>query len=91
MVQAAKAAGAQVLVVGMQMPPNYGRRYADDFAAVFAAVARGEGAALVPFLLEAWPTAPTRGDVPARPHPSAAAAHPRMLDNVWPVLRPLLR
>jgi acyl-CoA thioesterase-1 len=92
MARAAKAAGAKVVIVGMQIPPNFGRRYADDFAAVFAAVARSEGAALVPFLLRgvadaAQPEALFQSD---RIHP-LAAAHPLMLDNVWPVLRPLLR
>jgi acyl-CoA thioesterase-1 len=92
MARAAKAAGAKVVIVGMQIPPNFGRRYADDFAAGFAAVARSEGAALVPFLLRgvadaAQPEALFQSD---RIHP-LAAAHPLMLDNVWPVLRPLLR
>lgn len=91
MARAAKAAGARVLVVGMQVPPNYGKQYGDDFVAVFAHVARSEGAALVPFLLKGVADV---GDIdsmfqPDRIHPKASA-HPRMLDNVWPVLRPLL-
>jgi len=92
MARASKAAGARVLVAGMQVPPNYGRRYADDFAALFAAVARTEGAALVPFLLAGVADAPDaealfQGD---RIHPRAAA-HPIILGNVWPVLQPLLK
>ena len=92
MARAAKAAGARVLIVGMQIPPNFGRRYADDFAAMFAGVARSEGAALVPFLLKgvadgADPEAMFQAD---RIHP-LATAHPAMLDNVWTVLRPLLK
>eukprot|EP01041_Mallomonas_annulata_P016866 gene16865-35008_t len=51
MTQAAQAAGARVLLVGMQVPPNYGRDYADRFAAMFAVVAKAQKAALVPFLL----------------------------------------
>ena len=91
MTQAAKAAGARVLVAGMQVPPNYGRQYGADFAALFANVARSEGAALVPFLLKgvadgAGADAMFQAD---RIHPTAAA-HPLMLGNVWPVLRPLL-
>jgi acyl-CoA thioesterase-1 len=91
MAQAAKTAGARVLVIGMQVPPNYGRQYGEDFAAVFAKVARSEGTALVPFLLKGVADVP---DAEAmfqadRIHPSAAA-HPLMLGNVWPVLRPLL-
>jgi acyl-CoA thioesterase-1 len=92
MARASKAAGAQVLVVGMQMPPNYGRRYAADFAALFGSVARNEGAALVPFLLAgvadaADAEAMFQGD---RIHPRAAA-HPIILANIWPVLKPLLK
>ena len=91
MARRAKAAGAQVVVVGMQIPPNFGRKYADDFAAVFEGVAKSEGAALVPFLLKgvadaADPEALFQSD---RIHPRAEA-QPRMLDNVWPVLKPLL-
>ena len=92
MVRASRAAGAAVVVVGMQVPPNYGRKYGDDFAALFGSVAKSEGAALVPFLLRgvadvARPEALFQAD---RIHPTEAA-HPTMLDNVWPVLRPLLK
>ena len=91
MTQAAKAAGARVLIAGMQVPPNYGQRYAQDFQALFAAVAKAQDAALVPFLLKGVADGP---DAEAmfqadRIHPNAAA-QPRMLDNVWPVLKPLL-
>lgn len=91
MAQAAKAVGARVLITGMQVPPNYGRRYADDFAALFERVARDEGAALVPFLLAGVADGPDADRLfqNDRIHPSAEA-HPRILDNVWPVLRPLL-
>jgi acyl-CoA thioesterase-1 len=58
MVRAAKAAGAKVMVVGMQVPPNYGAATAQDFAALFAEVAKAEGAALVPFLLAGVADAP---------------------------------
>ena len=88
----AKAGGARVLIAGMQMPPNYGRRYGQDFAALFTTVAQNQGAALVPFLLKGVADGP---DAEAmfqadRIHPKASA-QPRMLDNVWPVLRPLLK
>jgi acyl-CoA thioesterase-1 len=92
MTRTAKAAGAKVLITGMQVPPNYGRKYGDEFVALFPAVARTEGAALVPFLLKGvadGPDAPTLFQAD-RIHPSEAA-HPTMLANVWPVLRPLLR
>jgi acyl-CoA thioesterase-1 len=92
MARAAKAAGARVLLTGMQMPPNYGRKYGEDFAALFATVARAEGAALVPFLLKgvADIADSERLFQNDRIHPSADA-HPIILGNVWPVLAPLLR
>ena len=92
MARASKAAGARVLVAGMQVPPNYGRKYSDEFAALFASVAKAEDAALVPFLLKGVADAPQAESLfqPDRIHPTEAA-HPVMLDNVWPVLRPLLK
>jgi len=92
MARAAKAAGAKVLIVGIAVPPNYGRKYGEDFVRLFGTVARAEGAALTPFLLAGVADAPNADDLfqPDRIHPTAAA-HPRMLDNVWPALRPLLR
>ncbi len=91
MARAAKASGARVVVVGMAVPPNYGRKYGDDFSALFATVAKAEGAALVPFLLAGVADVPNAEALfqPDRIHPKAEA-HPRMLANVWPVLRPLL-
>jgi acyl-CoA thioesterase-1 len=92
MAAAAKQAGAQVVIVGMQVPPNYGRKYSDDFVQLFADVARNQGAALVPFLLKGVADGPQAEALfqPDRIHP-LAAAHPTMLGNVWPVLRPLLK
>lgn len=92
MVHAAKASGARVLVAGMQVPPNYGRKYGDEFAALFGRLAKDEGVALVPFLLAGVADAPDADKLfqPDRIHP-LAQAHPRILDNVWPVLRPMLK
>jgi acyl-CoA thioesterase-1 len=92
MTRAAKAAGAKVVLTGMQLPPNYGRRYGEEFAQSYAAVARAEGAALVPFLLRGVGDGPDPYAMfqPDRIHPTAEA-HPIMLDNIWPVLQPLLR
>lgn len=92
MTRAAKAAGARVVVVGMAVPPNYGRQYGEDFFALFGKVAKAEGVALVPFLLQGVADIPDSEAMfqPDRIHPKAEA-HPRMLDNVWPVLKPLLR
>lgn len=92
MTRAAKAAGAKVLIVGMAMPANYGRKYGEQFQALFGAVAKSEGAQLVPFLLAGVADGPDADAMfqPDRIHPKAEA-HPRMLANVWPVLAPMLR
>jgi acyl-CoA thioesterase I len=82
-----------VLIAGMQMPPNYGRKYAEDFAAMFGTVAKSEGAALLPFLLKGVADIADSEEKmfqPDRIHPNAAA-HPIILGNVWPVLLPQLR
>jgi acyl-CoA thioesterase-1 len=91
MTRAARAASARVLLVGMQMPPNYGSRYTQDFAALFSGVARSEGAALVPFLLAGVADSPCAEQLfqQDRIHPTAEA-HPVILGNIWPVLRPWL-
>jgi acyl-CoA thioesterase-1 len=91
MTQAAQQAGARVLLVGMQVPPNYGRDYAERFAAMFATVAKANKAALVPFLLAGVGDGPdpTRMFQADRIHPKEEA-HPIMLANVWPALRKLL-
>jgi acyl-CoA thioesterase I len=92
MVKAARATGAKVLLAGMQVPPNYGRQYTADFARAFEDVAKAEKVALVPFLLKGVADRPDAEDwfQSDRIHP-VAKAHPIILDNVWPVLRGLLR
>ena len=92
MVSRGQAAGARVLLLGMQMPPNYGRAYAEGFSALYGEVAKAQRVALVPFFLRGVADAadPTALFQPDRIHPSEAA-QPKMLDNVWPALRPLLR
>ena len=82
-----RAKGARVLLVGMQLPPNYGR-YAREFQQVFADTARQTKTPLVPFLLAGIADQPTLFQTDTI-HPTAEA-QPRMLDNVWPVLRPML-
>jgi acyl-CoA thioesterase-1 len=86
------SAGAKVVIVGMQLPPNYGRAYGDRFASLFGEVARSEKAALVPFLLKGVADGPRAEAMfqADRIHP-LASAQPAMLDNVWPVLQPLLK
>jgi len=93
MARTSRSAGARVLIAGMQMPPNYGRKYAEDFAAMFANVAKSESTALVPFLLKGVADiedSEQKMFQADRIHPKESA-HPIILGNVWPVLLPLLR
>jgi acyl-CoA thioesterase-1 len=87
-VQRAQASGARVLLVGMQMPPNLGRRYTRDFEAVFSETAKKYRTGFLPFLL-----APIAADRAAfqndNLHP-VATAQPKLRDHVWTQLRPLL-
>lgn len=88
MIDASRAAGARVLLVGMRIPPNYGREYADRFAATFEEVARQRKVGLAPFLLDGFADR-LEYFQPDRIHPNERA-QPLMLDNVWPHLAPLL-
>jgi acyl-CoA thioesterase-1 len=88
MIRQGQAAGATVLLVGLRVPPNYGREYAERFADTFATLARELKVPLVPFLLDGFAESLDLFQAD-RIHPTAEA-QPRMLDNVWPVLRPLL-
>ena len=91
MVAAAQAQGAQVVLVGMQMPPNYGKRYSEDFARLFQDVAKAQKCAWVPFFLNGVADRPDARDWFQHDgiHP-LEKAHPIMLDNVWNALKPLL-
>jgi acyl-CoA thioesterase I len=87
-IQLARGAGARVLLVGMMIPPNYGQRYADEFREMFASLSKANTIPLVPFLLD---------EVALKPDlmqddgiHANARGQPRMLDNVWPRLKPLL-
>jgi acyl-CoA thioesterase I len=92
MTVAAQSSGAKVLIVGMQVPPNYGQDYTRRFAQVFASVAKAHKAALVPFLLKGVADAPdaTKLFQADRIHPTAAA-HPTILNTMWPAVRALLK
>ncbi|QPS08988.1 arylesterase [Delftia acidovorans] len=91
MVRAARDAGAKVLLVGMQVPPNYGNGYTRQFEQLFAKVAQEQKVPLVPFLLAGIGDAADSAQwfQADRIHPTAKA-QPRMLDNVWPQLSRLL-
>jgi acyl-CoA thioesterase-1 len=88
MIRASREARARVLLIGIQIPPNYGRDYAQGLAAVYADLAREENVALVPFLLAGFADQLDLFQAD-RVHPTAQA-QPKMLANVWPHLRPLL-
>ncbi len=88
MVQASKAAGARVLMVGMQMPPNYGPAYTRNFSQAFVDVAGSEKIAHVPFLLEGFADKAEWFQADGA-HPTAAA-QPAILETVWQGLKPLL-
>lgn len=88
MIGQSRAAGARVLLAGIRIPSNYGPRYTEEFFAVYGRLADRYGLALVPFFLEG---VALREDLFQSDgiHPDVAA-QPVLLDNVWPVLEPLL-
>ena len=88
MVEQAQEAGAKVLILGMLMPPNLGKRYTEAFAKVFPEVASEYNVPLVPFLLEGIAGVPSMMQSD-QIHPTAEAQS-KLLDNVWPALKPLL-
>jgi len=88
MIDAAKTAGAKVLLLGMQLPPNYGPRYTEAFAGVYTQLADEKQIALVPFFLEGVGGHPELMQADGL-HP-AVGAQDKLLENVWPSLKPLL-
>ncbi len=89
MVELSVDSGAQVLLLGMRIPPNYGPEFTEKFFAVFAEVARDKRAPFVPFLLNDIALSPNLMQADGV-HPNELG-QPKLLDNVWPKLRPLLR
>jgi len=90
--QLSKKAGAKVLIVGMQVPPNYGAAYGETFSGLFAKVAKAEKVSLVPFFLKgiADVDESTKNFQADRIHPNEAS-QAIMLANVWPELKKLLK
>jgi acyl-CoA thioesterase I len=84
-----KKAGAQVLLVGMMLPPNYGARYTKDFMKMYGDIATTSKVALVPFLLQSVALKPQLMQADGL-HPTAPA-QPALLDTVWPQLKPMLK
>lgn len=88
MVDLARAADSEVILVGMHVLPNYGPRYSRAFHEIYTSLAREKRIPLVPFFLEGIYDQPgmMQDD---RIHPTQAA-QPILLENVWPTLKPLL-
>lgn len=89
LIRRGRAAGSQILLAGVRLPPNYGAAYTDGFQAVFREVAAAEAVPLVTDLLAG--VAEDRGLMQADAIHPTAQAQPLILDNVWPVLEPLLK
>ncbi len=88
MIRMSKTAGAQVVLVGIAMPPNYGQAFTQKFEQIYGRLQRQEKVPLVPLLIQGFAEdlAYFQAD---QIHPNAQA-QPIMLDNVWKVLSPLL-
>lgn len=89
MVGDARKSGAEVILLGMKIPPNYGKAYTQAFEAVFAKVSKDMNAPLLPFFLDGVggnPLLMQRDGV----HPTARA-QPRLLDNAWPLIKAALK
>ena len=89
MIRIVRQARAEPVLVGLMIPPNYGIDYANEFRGLYPALAAKHRVRLVPFLLEGIADKPglfQRDQL----HPTAAA-QPRIADNVWPAIEPLLR
>jgi acyl-CoA thioesterase-1 len=87
-IEASKAVGAKVVMIGMRVPPNFGPDYAEKFYDTFGDLAKQYHAGYVPFLLDGIADDPTQFQAD-QIHPTAAA-QPRLLENVWPSVKPLL-
>ena len=89
MVQLVQAAGARVMLVGIRIPPNYGPRYANEFAEIYPGIAKQYHLPLVPFLLDKVALDPTLMQSDGL-HPNAGG-EPLVLQTVWRELAPLLK
>jgi acyl-CoA thioesterase-1 len=92
MTQAVQKTGAKVVLVGIQVPPNYGRDYGERFARMYAEVAKSNKVGLVPFMLKGVADVPDslKWFQADRIHP-IDAAHPIILANIWPEIKKSLK
>jgi acyl-CoA thioesterase-1 len=88
MIERSREGGAKILLLGIELPVNYGPQYRDGLRAIYAQLAKKNGAGLVPFLLQGIALDPAAMQEDGL-HPTAAA-QPRVLKNVWPALIPML-
>jgi len=88
MIQLGQQAGARVLLIGIRLPPNYGPRYGNEFAAMYQQLATSYHLSWVPFLLESVALNPHLMQ-PDGLHPTAEG-EPPVLDTVWRALQPML-
>lgn len=89
MIETSRAAQAQVVLVGMRMPPNYGPEYANSFHALYGELAKKYHVPLVDFFLDGVALNNTLMQDDGI-HPNAAA-QPKLLDNLWPALSKVLK
>ncbi len=89
MIDLARSAGAKVLLLGMRMPPNYGPDYTEQFRSAYSDLARADKLPWVPFLLTGIALSPNLMQADGV-HPNELG-QPKLLDNVWPLLTPLLQ
>jgi acyl-CoA thioesterase-1 len=89
MISLARQNKAKVLLVGIHMPPNYGRAYTERFTGMYKELASSQKVPLVPYMLQGVDMVPTNFQAD-RLHP-LATAHPLILNNIWPQLAPLIK
>jgi len=89
MIEKVQTSGARAVLVGMQIPPNYGQRYTEMFAEIYPKLSDRYDTALVPFFLDGiYNQAGLMQDDGIHPTEEAQG---KLLENVWPVLKPILQ